>query len=727
MRSGPGARAVAVLLRLSSWAGPTGENAVKTRENHLAGQTSPYLLQHLLNPVDWHPWGEEALAKARGEDRPIFLSIGYSACHWCHVMAHESFEDRRTADFLNAHFVCIKVDREERPDLDALYMRAVQFMTGSGGWPLTVFLTPDLRPFFGGTYFPPEPRHGMPSFLQVAASVDRTYRERRGDVDGAADRLVTAIQASFQGAAGKTAPPAGAAKSSVEALMSRFDEVDGGFGGGPKFPQPPLLSFLLDEAAVEGRPEVAEKVAFTLRRMARGGIRDQVGGGFHRYSVDGEWRVPHYEKMLYDNAQLASLYFKAYGSAGESEFLRVGEAVLSDLAASFAAPGGGFVAAHDADSEGEEGRYYLWTPEELDGVLGQGDGRLAASLFGIGEGESLEARTLHQTGSLEELSARLGEKPEVLRRKMDGILSRLGEARRGRVPPGVDTKVLTDWNALAASAFLDGYAATGEGRHLRTGLATLDAAWSRCWTGGSLHHVWDGKRARVEGLLADHAFLARAEWRAFEVTGDPRHLERVRLLVAAVLDRFRDASSGRFYDSPVRGGDAGLLIPVRDVDDGVLPSALGVMARVFWDWGRLTDDAAVRAALESIVEGESSSLASQPGAMPLLAGLASARARASVEVVVAAPALDGAPGLLLAAAIREAPPYALVVPLAADRMDEAEARRYPLLEGRYPEGRACAYVCVGSTCRRPVETVEELSAELRGAGLEKAGTTPVPR
>jgi hypothetical protein len=667
------------------------------------------------NPVDWYPWGPEAQERARREDLPIFLSIGYSACHWCHVMAHESFEDESTAALMNREFVCIKLDREERPDLDALYMRSVSLMTGSGGWPLSVFLTPGLKPFFGGTYFPPERRHGMPSFMQVLESVVKAFRSKRHEIQGSAEQILETVNRSFQEPGDGEAPVAAVSSLARTALMGRFDRDAGGFGGGPKFPQPALLEFLLDEAGRAGDQGLRDQVFFTLRAMERGGLRDQVGGGFHRYSVDGQWRVPHYEKMLYDNAQLAALYFRAFSISGDEDFRRVGREVLGDMRASMAAPGGGFVAALDADSEGEEGKFYLWTPVELEAVLGQDEGALVASLYGIAGGSALADRTLHRTFGWNEAARRLGLGEMAFRNRVRTHLDGLGVAREGRVHPGVDTKVLTDWNALAAVAFLEGYLTEGREADLAVGLATLDLLWERCWRDGKLFHVWDGQRAKVPGFLADYAYLARAEYRAYEATGDGGHLEKVERLLQAAAARFFDKAWGGWVDAPAGPEDEGLLIPVRDTDDGVLPAGLSILAEVLRVWERLASADWAREALEGILKAEGGSLSGNPGAQPLLAGLAADRALPAVEVVVAARDMASARPLLDAAR-RSAPPGALVLPLLAAEQPEGFSERFPLLRGRRCVSGAVAFVCVGGACRLPTADAGEIREILTAAG-----------
>jgi uncharacterized protein YyaL (SSP411 family) len=696
--------------------------------NRLALETSPYLRQHSHNPVDWYPWGEEAFEKARRERRPIFLSIGYSACHWCHVMERESFEDAGTAAFLNEHFVSVKVDREERPDVDAYYMRAVMLMTGSGGWPLSVFLTPELAPFYGGTYFPPEARWGVPSFRAVLEGVAEAFAARRSEVEGMGDQLGKAVESSFLPAPGEGTAPDGRTlvDAALEAVLGRYDGSAGGFGGAPKFAQPPLLTFLLEESLRRGDGSLRAKVLFTLRKMADGGLRDQVGGGFHRYCVDAEWRVPHYEKMLYDNALLASLYFRAYELTEADDLRQVALGVMADLRASMAAPGGGFVAALDADSEGEEGRFYLWSLGELEEVLGA-DAGWFASIYGIGPGGDLDSRTLHKTCDWTEGARRAGLTEEAFRGRLGACMAALRARREKRAHPGVDAKVLTDWNALTAQAFLDGYRATGEEPLLKVGLATLEAIWSSCWDGKTLHHVWDGREAKVGGFLADYAYLAKAEWRAFEVTGEPGHAERTGLLLRAALERFRRNGAGPFFDAPPQSGSSAPPAPVRDTEDGVLPSPLFVLASLLWVWERAAEDAAARRALEELLSGEAGALRGQPGAQPNLAALAASIHSPPIEVVVAGPTLDTPVRELLGVVRKASHPHIVSVPYVADRADPALEERLPILRGRRNTECTRAYLCVGGACLRPVTSPEELRLLLEEAAGGAVSTGIDPR
>jgi uncharacterized protein YyaL (SSP411 family) len=436
--------------------------------NRLAAETSPYLQQHADNPVDWWPWGEEAFAEARRSDRPVLLSIGYSACHWCHVMAHESFENPEIAALMNELFVNVKVDREERPDVDSIYMHAVQAMTGRGGWPMTMFLTPRGVPYFGGTYFPPEDRHGMRGFPYVLRAAAQAYHTQKDDVARVGEQLRQALTPPRL-RAGEEPLDAALVEQAVGALTEMTDRRHGGFGGAPKFPHAAALDLMLRHHAIAGDPQALDAALITLDRMARGGIYDHAGGGFHRYSVDAQWAVPHFEKMLYDNAQLAPVYLHAYQLTGEVRWRRVCEETLDYVAREMRLPGGGFASTQDADSEGEEGRFFVWTPEQLSAVLGEEDGALAARVFGVTAAGNFEHGTtvLSLPYPVEQVAQSLGVDAFELQQRIDGIRKRLYEVREQRVHPGRDDKVITAWNALMLRAFAEAGAALERDDHLR--------------------------------------------------------------------------------------------------------------------------------------------------------------------------------------------------------------------------------------------------------------------
>jgi uncharacterized protein len=551
--------------------------------NALAQETSPYLRQHASNPVDWLPWGPAALAAARERDVPLLVSIGYSACHWCHVMEHESFEDPRVAAVMNEEFVCVKVDREERPDVDALYMEAVQGMTGHGGWPLNVFLTPEQDPFYGGTYFPPEPRHGLPSWTQVLQAIAETWRENAAEIRAGGERVRTQLAGGARLEPSAEPFDKGALDAAVARLRESFDTVDGGFGGAPKFPQTPVLELLL-------RHGEREMSLATLRAMARGGICDQLGGGFHRYSVDAAWTVPHFEKMLYDNALLARAYLHGYRLSSDEELARVCRATLDWALREMRGPEGGFYSALDADSEGVEGRFYVWTVKELEDVLGA-DADAAARWLGVSEGGNF-VDPHHPEPGLNVLTDRAPatSRPDAATRER--IRGRLLEARAARTRPGLDDKRLTSWNALMIAALADAGAVLGG----EDGLRYLDAA-ERCAEfvlrelrdgEGRLLRTYSEGRARLGGYLEDHAYMVEALVVLFEATCAERWLTEARALAEQTIERFADPDRGGFF-STASDGEA-LIARRKDLEDSPIPSGASSAAAGLLRLAQLTGE-----------------------------------------------------------------------------------------------------------------------------------------
>ncbi|MFH2055727.1 MAG: thioredoxin domain-containing protein, partial [bacterium] len=463
-----------------------------TTQNHLAGSTSPYLLQHANNPVDWYPWGEEALQRARVEDKPIFLSIGYSACHWCHVMEHESFENPETATLMNEHFVCIKVDREERPDLDDIYMTFIQLSTGSGGWPMSVFLTPDLKPFFGGTYFPPEDRYGRPGFPNLLQNVATAWKTQRDQIEQSSEAFAARLQQVMgtTGAAGQF--PENTLEQAAQQLLSGFDAVNGGFSGPPKFPPSYSLSLLMRYIKRRGDEQALRALTFTLDKMAQGGIYDQLGGGFHRYSVDTYWLVPHFEKMLYDNALLSRTYFEAYQLTGNDFYLRIGTEVLDYILRDMTDGAGGFHSSEDADSEGEEGKFYVWTPQEIVEALGEDDGKLVCDYFDVTEAGNFEdgKSILHVRGKAQLFAERYGLTFEELASNLAEARAGLLEARSRRIRPHKDDKVLADWNGLMLSSLARGYQLSGDEQYLRAANRCADFLRETMYRSDGLHRTY---------------------------------------------------------------------------------------------------------------------------------------------------------------------------------------------------------------------------------------------
>ena len=671
--------------------------------NRLVGETSPYLLQHKDNPVDWYPWGEEALQRARAEDQPILLSIGYSACHWCHVMERESFENSDTAALMNQGFVCIKVDREERPDLDSIYMSAVQQLTGSGGWPMTLFLTPELRPFFGGTYFPPQPSYGMPGFTQVMEAVLEAYRTRRSDVERSAARLTESISGGIGGKGGGTLDP-GLLGEAVEGLRRSFDPVEGGFGGAPKFPQAMALDFLLRQHAAGAGPDVLEMVERSLTKMAHGGINDQIGGGFHRYATDGKWLVPHFEKMLYDQALLAPNYLHAYQVTGTQGYLtgciRTIDYVLRDLTS----PEGGFYSAEDADSEGEEGLFYTWTWDELAAVCGD-DLELVAGTLGASPAGNWEGRNiLHVVGTPEDVPARLGLEVDEYRRRRGEARQRLFAARDNRPRPARDEKVLTAWNGLMLAAVAEAAAVLGRADYLAAAQRNAAVLLDNVFVERRVLRSYRDGEARINGYLEDYACLAHGLLTLYQADFDKRWFLAAREIAELMLHRFRDRDGGIFYSTS--DDHERLLYRPKDFDDNAVPAGNSVAAEVLLDLALLTGEDRYRAVAQQMLEALGSAMGSHPLFFGRLLGVLSTHTGNPIEVAVVA-AVPGAAADIL---------KELRAPYLPNKVVASgpEGSAIPtLLEGRTAHGAPAAlYVCRNFACERPVTRASDVGALL---------------
>ena len=544
--------------------------------NRLAAETSPYLLQHAHNPVDWYPWGAEAFELARRDDKPVLLSVGYSACHWCHVMERESFENDEIAALMNQLFVSIKVDREERPDVDQIYMQAVQAMTGRGGWPMTVFLTPDGVPFYGGTYFPPVDRHGMPAFPRLLRSIADAYHSRRGEVQEAGRQLVESMGQSGRLAASSTVLGRDVLARAYMALSGEFDERDGGLGQAPKFPQPMTWEAVLRIGRRVGDPRGLEMLHLTLTRMARGGIYDQLGGGFHRYSVDGQWLVPHFEKMLYDNAQLATLYLHAWLVSGEPLYRRIAEQTLDYVRREMTHPEGGFYSAQDADSEGVEGKFFVWSPEEIRRVLGDPAlARAALAYWGVEDGPNFEGHSiLFVPREPAEVATGLGVTSEALAESIERARALLRAEREKRVHPGLDDKVLASWNGLMLAAFAEAGAVLGRADYLATAVRNAEFITGQMVRDGRLLRSWKDGRARITGYLEDYAMVGAGMLALYEATFDRRWLDESRRLAEEALRLFWVADREAFFDT---GHDQeALVVRPRNLFDNAVPSGTSV-------------------------------------------------------------------------------------------------------------------------------------------------------
>jgi len=680
--------------------------------NRLAGETSPYLLQHANNPVDWFPWGPDALARARLLDRPIFLSIGYAACHWCHVMERESFENEATARYLNDHFVSIKVDREERPDLDQVYMAAVQAMTGNGGWPMSVFLTPDGRPFYGGTYFPDEPRHGMPSFRQILEGVDHAWREERAEVEAAGGRLVTGLIEQGRLQAGPDDPSDDLLEAATEAIEAAFDPVNGGWGGAPKFPQPMILEYLLRRYIANGI-ELPESIARrSLDAMDEGGIHDQLGGGFHRYSTDARWLVPHFEQMLYDNAQLARVYVHAWSLTGDERDRAVATGTLDYLLRELTTADGAFAASQDADTNGTEGLTFTWRADEIREVLGQ-DPPVFETAYGVTDAGNWEHLTiLSRVVADGELAKRYGITAAAVAEQLADARARLLARRAGRPQPARDDKAIAAWNGLAIAAFADAsmafetadpmaaarYRAAAERSAAAIVGGLLDDA-------GMLGRSWKDGRAVGNGVLEDYTHLAEGLLALYEATFDERWFVTARALMDRVLAQFADPAGG-FFDTA--DDHERLVTRPKDVQDNAVPSGNAMASTVLLRLHAWTGEGAYRAAAERAMRTVVPFVARYPTGFAQWLVAMELALRPIAEIAIVGRLDDPATAALIAETRRAYRP-GQVLAVAPDPARTA----IPLLRDRTAiDGRPTAFVCRGFACRLPVTTPEALRAEL---------------
>ncbi len=671
--------------------------------NRLIFATSPYLLQHADNPVDWYPWGEEAFARAAAEEKPVFLSIGYATCHWCHVMEHESFEDREVAAVFNRSFVCIKVDREERPDIDEQYMAVAQLMTGSGGWPLNIFMTPEKKPFYAATYLPRTPRMGMPGIIALLERVAELWSTRRRELQADAGTAIEALARQYQPRPGGL-PDEALARAACRQLAKIYDSQWGGFGSEPKFPMPLYLSFLLRFRQEDGGAPLA-MVEQTLKTMRRGGVYDQLGFGFHRYAVDRQWLVPHFEKMLYDQALIAIASLETFQVTGTAGYRQVATETFAYVLGEMTAPSGGFFSGQDADTEGEEGTCYLWTPDEIVAALGHDEGELFCRLFGVTTKGNFEGKNiLHLPLPPEEFAVREGILPRLLLADLERWRQTLLALRSRRIRPFRDEKVLTAWNGLMIAALARGYALTGEGSYLAAARRAADFIATQLTTpDGRLLRSFHRGEAAIPGFLEDYAFLVWGLIELHQATLDEADLDRARHLAGEMLRLFAGPNGEGLYAT---GLDSEQL-PVRQLSarDGVLPSGNSVAAFDLFRLGRITGDDGYLKAGEEIVRTFMGTVAGQP--------------LASLHLLAAAHYHQG---------------QELTVTLAGDRaalgeMFQAVHRRFlPQLvlrhgdeEGGYPavDGRPTAYVCAAGACRPPLTGAGELGRlldELAGMG-----------
>ena len=684
--------------------------------NRLINETSPYLLQHANNPVDWYPWGEEALERARSEDKPILLSIGYSACHWCHVMERESFENETIAGLMNDNFISIKVDREERPDLDQVYMQAVQMLTGSGGWPMTVFLTPEGKPFYGGTYFPPEDRQGMPGFPRLLTSIAEAYSTNRGEIDRVTQQLTTQMSQSNQVSQGTSILTVDILHQAYSSLATNFDYQNGGFGNAPKFPQPMTPEFLLRYYHHGYNPRALELVELTLEKMAYGGIYDQIGGGFHRYSTDAYWLVPHFEKMLYDNALLARVYLHTYLITGRALYRRVVEETLDYVLREMTDSSGGFYSAQDADSEGVEGKFFVWSPDEINSVMGDADGEVFAGYYGVTAGGNFEGKNiLNIRQDPEEFAETKGLTADQLGDIINRGSKALLEVRDQRIHPMRDDKVLASWNGLMLRSFAEAAAALDRPDYLAVAIKNAEFLAGSMKSDGRLLRTYRDGQAKLLGYLEDYSFVIDGLLALYEATFDLRWLDEAVTLADSMIELFWDEGIGGFYDT---GSDhETLVVRPRDVFDNAQPCGGSVASDVLLRLAVFTgnNDYSAKAAvpLRSLHQAMSQS----PGGTGHWLSALDFYVSPPKEIAVIGPRDDPATQALLDTVFHRFLPNKVVMGVEAPlipAVDNSEAD-IPLLAGRgMVGGLPSAYVCQNYACQLPVTDPAGLAEQLSG-------------
>jgi uncharacterized protein YyaL (SSP411 family) len=720
--------------------------------NRLAKEKSPYLRQHMHNPVDWYPWGEEAFARARAENKPVFLSIGYSTCHWCHVMERESFEDEKVAEFLNAHFISIKVDREERPDVDKIYMTAAQMMTGSGGWPLNCFLTPDRKPFYAGTYFPPEPRYGKPSFLDLLGQVHSVWVNRHGDVLGSADDLTKRMESLLEREATTAVLAPAVLTNAAAQFKDEFDPHHGGFGGAPKFPRPTQPAFLLRHGLKHGDQPAINMVLTTCDKMAAGGMYDQLGGGFARYSVDAKWLVPHFEKMLYDNAQLTQLYLDAFLVSGETRYADVARDILRYILRDMTHPEGGFYSAEDADSEGHEGKFYCWTKKEMESLLTPAEFAVAVKYFGVTEegnfedhshpaplknqnvlsiveplpateptpGPSQEGKGLKAIESSTPTTRSSGDgahSSPVATPLLGGVgggsahallasaKKKLFDARAKRVRPHLDDKVLASWNGLMLGAMARAGIVLNEPAYLAAAEKNVAFLKAKLWDAKTktLYHRWrDGERDSVQ-LLDAYAYLLGGVIDLYEATLDPKHLDFAVALAETMLAKFYDAEAGGFWQSPA--GTADLILRVKEDYDGAEPSGNSVATLSLLRLGAITDRKEFKDAAAKTLRLFAERMQQLPQAMPAMLQALAFHLEEPRRVVIAGDVNSAKARELLRAAHSVFQPNKVVLGTAG--AVEPFAKTLPAKDG------PVVYLCTGTECKPPTGEVKQVAALLK--------------
>ncbi|HYE65822.1 MAG TPA: thioredoxin domain-containing protein [Pyrinomonadaceae bacterium] len=686
--------------------------------NRLANETSPYLLQHAHNPVDWYPWGPEAFERARRENKPIHLSIGYSACHWCHVLAHESFENEDTAQLLNENFINIKVDREERPDLDQIYMNAVQMMTGHGGWPMTVFLTPEGVPFYGGTYFPPEDRYNMPGFPRVLKGVAEAYRARPDDVTQTAAAMLGELRRMGIARESNEMLSVDLLNSAYQGIARNYDKVYGGFGRAPKFPPSMSLEFLLRTYQRTGRVEALEMVEHTCRIMAEGGMYDQLGGGFHRYSTDEKWLVPHFEKMLYDNALLSRLYLHLYQVTGNDFYRRIAEETLDYVIREMTDQSGGFYSAQDADSEGHEGKFFVWTVDEVKEFLGDEDGALFCAYYDVTKAGNFEGKNiLHVRRSVADAAKELKVSVERLTEALRRGRLELFKARERRVKPGRDEKVLTAWNGLMLASFAEAAAILEHPRYAEVAVKNARFLLDNLRRNGLLLRTYKDGQAKLNGYLEDYAFLTDGLIALYEATGELKWIEEARAITDRMIEEFWDEEEGGFFFTGKSHEE--LIVRTKDFFDNATPAGNSVAAEVLLRLGVLVGNEDYSRKAITILRLLSETIQRYPSAFGRLLGALDFYLSTPKEVVVIGESQAPDTQALLREVWKRYLPNKVIA-----RSAEADARAaelIPLLRQRPKiDQRATAYVCEHYTCQQPATSPAELARQLSSSAAQEA-------
>jgi uncharacterized protein YyaL (SSP411 family) len=679
--------------------------------NRLINETSPYLLQHAHNPVDWYAWSEEALARSKAEDKPILLSIGYSACHWCHVMEHESFENLEIARLMNENFVCIKVDREERPDLDTIYMNAVQMMTGHGGWPMTMFLTPDLKPFYGGTYYPPEDRRGMPGFPRILMAIADAYKNRREEIHQTGDAITAELSRSNRMAASGEMLTNEILHDSFSSLIKTFDPNYGGFGHAPKFPPSMTLMFLQRYHLRTGSPEALQMTELTLQKMAAGGMYDHLGGGFARYSVDEYWLVPHFEKMLYDNALLLRVYLYAYQQTQDPLYRDIAEETIEYIIRDMTDRTGAFYSSEDADSEGEEGRFYVWTPKQVMEVLGEEDGQVFCSFFNVTVQGNFEhgSSILNAPLSIEEFVRETGRDASEVRRIVSTGRARLFEAREARVRPGRDDKSLAAWNGLMLTAVAEAAAIFGRDDYRVVAIRNAEFIIEHLIRDGRLLRTYKSGQSKLNAYQEDYAYIAEGMLALYEATFDLKYFEVSRMLVDTMIEQFWDDAVGGFFFTS--NDHESLITRTKEFFDNATPSGNSVAALVLQQLALLTGDQTYQQLAMTIMRMMKQVIGRYPNAFGYVLCAIDLYLSDCKEIAIIGNPESHEVRELLEEIYRGYLPNKVV---AGVRPSGAQNGVPRLLEGRgLVDGKPAVYVCRNYTCLAPATTPEELSARLK--------------